>query len=83
MSQIFIIGEKKITNKKNISISKSLGGGVLNELSHEIDYCIFLFGFPKKVLAFNFNSKKYDHVMLMINQTFTFTIQIMLKFTLD
>ena len=49
---------EKITNKKNISISKSLGGGVLNELSHEIDYCIFLFGFPKKVLAFNFNSKK-------------------------
>lgn len=49
---------KKNNNKKNISTSKSSGGGVLNELSHEIDYCLFLFGYPKKVLAFNFNSNK-------------------------
>ena len=49
---------KKKVNKINSSISKKTGGGVLNELSHEIDYCLYLFGHPKKLFAMNFNSKK-------------------------
>ena len=32
-----------------MSFNKSLGGGVINELSHEVDYMIYLFGKPKSV----------------------------------
>jgi predicted dehydrogenase len=31
---------------ESVSISSSMGGGVLNELSHEIDYLIWFFGAP-------------------------------------
>ena len=36
----------------SVSHSKKLGGGVVNELSHEIDYMIYLFNQPDKVMAF-------------------------------
>lgn len=36
---------------KTVSANKNLGGGVLNELSHEINYAINLFGPVKKVFA--------------------------------
>ena len=32
--------------RKHVSGSRKLGGGVLNELSHEIDLMIYLFGYP-------------------------------------
>ena len=35
---------RKKNYKKSVSISKKLGGGVLNELSHEINYLIYLCG---------------------------------------
>ena len=35
--------------KDTVSFHKSLGGGVINELSHEVDYMIYLFGKPKSV----------------------------------
>ncbi len=35
--------------KDTVSFNKSLGGGVINELSHEVDYMIYLFGKPKSV----------------------------------
>ncbi len=38
---------KNINYKKSVSANKKLGGGVLLELSHEIDYLIWLFGVPK------------------------------------
>jgi len=37
--------------KKSVSALKDLGGGVLLELSHEIDYAIWLFGLPHGVFA--------------------------------
>ena len=37
--------------KKNYSIKASLGGGVLRDLSHEIDYLIWMFGDIKKIVA--------------------------------
>lgn len=38
---------RKAPLKNSLSISKKKGGGVLLELSHEIDYMIWLFGKPK------------------------------------
>ena len=35
--------------KDTVTFSKNLGGGVINELSHEIDYIIFLFNKPNSV----------------------------------
>lgn len=35
--------------KDTVTFNKSLGGGVINELSHEIDYIIFLFNKPSSV----------------------------------
>lgn len=37
--------------KKGVSAQKKLGGGALLELSHEIDYATWIFGFPKKALG--------------------------------
>ena len=36
---------------KTVSANKNLGGGVLNELSHELNYAINFFGPIKKVFA--------------------------------
>ena len=41
-----------IDYNKTVSANKSLGGGVLLELSHEIDYLIWMFGLPQWVTAF-------------------------------
>ena len=34
---------------KEVSARKDLGGGVLNELSHELDYLVYLFGRPSSI----------------------------------
>ena len=44
---------KDVDYKKTVSFDKSLGGGVINELSHEIDYLNLLFGKPEKVSVKN------------------------------
>lgn len=43
--------------KSTVSANKNLGGGVLLELSHELDCIICLFGVPKKISAKLFFSK--------------------------
>ena len=40
---------RKINYGKSVSAKKELGGGALLELSHEIDYAVYLFGYPKYV----------------------------------
>ena len=35
--------------KDTVTFKKNLGGGVINELSHEIDYIVFLFNKPNSV----------------------------------
>lgn len=42
----------------SVSAQKKLGGGVLNELSHEIDLIYNLFGMPKSCFARIMNTKK-------------------------
>ena len=42
---------KGIDYRKNYSTKLSLGGGVLRDLSHEIDYLIWIFGNVKKLIA--------------------------------
>lgn len=43
--------------KKSVSSQKKLGGGVLNELSHEIDICFYLFGNISLQYGSFYNSK--------------------------
>lgn len=40
-------------HKQSYSAQKSLGGGALLDLSHEIDYLLYLFNKPSKVLGIN------------------------------
>lgn len=47
---------------KTVSANKFLGGGPLLELSHEINYCLNLFGYPKEVFC-----KMYKVSKLKIN----------------
>lgn len=44
---------KGLNYKDSVSFNKDLGGGVINELSHEIDYLYLLFGKPSKVMVNN------------------------------
>ena len=47
----FLPNWRKSSLKKSSSLSKKKGGGVLLELSHEIDYMLWLFGRPKLLKA--------------------------------
>ena len=47
-------GEKNYT--KSVS-AKNYGGGVINELSHEIDLILYLFGKPRSLYASYLNTK--------------------------
>ena len=53
---------KDIKFYKSVSANKKLGGGVLNELSHELSYAIKLFGPIQSVFSkiFNNDNKKID-----------------------
>ena len=53
---------RKKDYKKTVSINKKLGGGVLNELSHEINYLINLLGELKLMKSVTFKSfyKQFD-----------------------
>ncbi len=42
---------RKKNFRNSLSLSKKLGGGVLLELSHEIDYMLWIFGKPKYLKA--------------------------------
>ena len=63
---------KNLNYKKTVSFSKNLGGGVINELSHEIDYLNLLFGKPKKVTVNNKINNSYSDIETHINATFEY-----------
>ena len=48
---------RKINYLKSVSSSKKKGGGILLELSHEIDYLNYLFGKFTSIYSYLFNSK--------------------------
>lgn len=79
---------KNIDFKKSVSVNKKYGGGVLLELSHEIDFIIYNLGFPKSVSSYIFNTMKYNIdvednayiLMLYNNKFFNFPISFKLDF---
>ena len=59
--------------KDTVSFKKSLGGGVINELSHEIDYIVFLFNKPNSVYVKSYKtSLKNIDVEYNIKVTFEY-----------
>ena len=71
---------KKWRNKsylKSVSASKKLGGGALLEMSHELDYLIWIFGKKFKCQAFYINSRELnidveDNVKIIFNFSIKF-----------
>ena len=60
-SQSFLPSWRKNSDyKRSVSAQKKLGGGVLLELSHEINYLLKIFGKIKSVYAITRNSKTLD-----------------------
>ncbi len=59
-SQSFLPSWRKKNYKKSVSAKKNLGGGVLLELSHEINYLLKIFGKIKSVYAITKTSKSLD-----------------------
>tara|TARA_B100001996_G_scaffold381414_1_gene370801 strand:- start:508 stop:1521 length:1014 start_codon:yes stop_codon:yes gene_type:complete len=51
---------KNISYKKSVSSQKKLGGGVINELSHEIDMMTHLFGLPNKLSSASYQSNEKE-----------------------
>lgn len=67
--------------RQTVSARPELGGGALLELSHEIDYIIWLFGLPKSVIAVGGNSglldlNVEDHVDLILQYESTMQISV-------
>ena len=69
---------------KSVSANKKFGGGVINELSHELDLMLFLFGKPKALFAkyLNSNSLKVD-VEDIVDIIFKFNKRLNLSMHLD
>jgi len=64
---------KNLNYKKTVSFNKNLGGGVINELSHEVDYLNLLFGKPKTVIVNNKVTNAYNDIDTHINAIFEYT----------
>ncbi len=74
--------KKKFTN--SLSLSKKLGGGVLLELSHEIDYMLWIFGKPNYLRAFIDKNKIFkkdvDEKVSIFFYYFDFVLQLDMSF---
>ena len=67
--------------KETVSFSKALGGGVINELSHEVDYMIYLFGKPKSVIVYKIDQHKFkSDVELNIKAIFKYHNNLNINF---
>ena len=70
--------------RENYSCHEDMGGGVHLDLIHELDYCIWIFGFPKsiksvfrKVSSLEINSVDYTNYILFYDD---FTLNIKLNY---
>ena len=67
--------------KETVSFNKALGGGVINELSHEVDYMIYLFGKPKSVKVYKIDQQKLkSDVELSIKAIFKYHNNLNINF---
>jgi predicted dehydrogenase len=73
-----------IDYRKNYSSHKEMGGGVHLDLIHELDYCIWIFGYPnsvktifRKVSDLEINSIDYANYILIYDN---FTLNIKLNY---
>ena len=78
---------RKKDYKKSVSASKKFGGGVLLELSHEIDYIYWIFknlkidySFNKKISNLKINTD--DILCMFMNDKNNITFNIVLNFFL-
>lgn len=76
---------KKVDYKKTVSAQKKLGGGVLLELSHEIDYVKWIFGgfnslFCKKSKISNLKIDVEDNAKIILFSKNKYTVNINLDF---
>ena len=76
---------KNIDYKKTVSAQKELGGGVLLELSHEIDYAKWIFGkfnkiFCKLSKVSNLKVNVEDNAQILLFSKNKFTVNINLDF---
>lgn len=69
--------------KKTVSARADLGGGVLLELSHELDYLQWFFGKPKDVMAnvrnsglFNIDVEDQADILLTSSEGYSISVQI-------
>ena len=76
--------------KKSSSLKKAEGGGVLLELSHEIDYIRKLFGVPKQVLMaqsqqniFNSNVEESANALFVYAKKFTLNLKLNFNHAFD
>ena len=73
-----------VNYKENYSSNEDMGGGVHLDLIHELDYCIWIFGYPKsiksvfrKVSNLEINSIDYTNYILIYDN---FTLNIKLNY---
>ncbi len=80
----FLPNWRKKNIKKSLSLSKKLGGGVLLELSHEIDYMLWIFGKPNYLKAFidknNQFNKDIDEKVIIFFYYENFVLQLEMSF---
>ncbi len=70
----------------SVSAKKDLGGGVLLELSHEIDYLYSIFGMPHKIFAIGgtYSSLEIDvEDMILLNMEYNIPNKMMVNIHMD
>lgn len=71
--------------KDSVSAKKSLGGGVILELSHELDYLQWIFGAPQNMASIIYNSNTLDidtedSVRVIMNSNKNYPISLFMNF---
>ena len=76
MSFSFLPFWRKINYSKSVSAKKRLGGGIVLEMSHELDYLNWIFGDLNILSSFN---KKISNLKIDTDDTLVATFKTKLK----